>query len=180
MSLRVHLYVEIYREVGNFMVQLAFYEESHKQQLLQFNLPADQHQFTGLPSEVLEITIQDDNRYPIVILNGEEVVGFFVLHHGEEITSYSTNPNAILLRALSIDFPHQGKGYAKTAMKQLPLFMKTNFPQMSEIVLVVNERNLGAKKLYDGVGFIDRGERRMGEIGPQYLLHLELESTSVL
>jgi RimJ/RimL family protein N-acetyltransferase len=156
------------------MIQLVYYEEKYKAQLFDFQLPPDQHQFTGLPREVLDLSIEDNNRYPIVIINGEEAVGFFVLHQGMDISPFSTNPQAILLRALSINILHQGKGYGKEAMKLVPLFVKRNFPQVNEIVLAVNERNIGAKKMYDSVGFIDQGEKRMGEIGLQYLLHYDL------
>lgn len=156
------------------MIQLVFFEEKHKAQLFDFQLPPDQHQFTGLPREVLDLSIEDTNRYPIVIVNGEEAVGFFVLHQGIDISPFSTNPQAILLRALSINILHQGKGYGKKAMKLVPQFVKRNFPQVNEIVLAVNEKNLGAKKMYDSAGFIDQGEKRMGKIGSQYLLHYYL------
>jgi hypothetical protein len=62
------------------------------------------------------------------------------------IKSYvTTNPKAILLRALSINYRHQGNGYAKAAMKTLPLFVKNHFTKVDEIVLAVNEKNIGAK-----------------------------------
>lgn len=170
MSIKTNCYVETMK-VGIYMIQLTFFEKKYEQELLTFQLPDDQHQFTGLPIEVLEISIKDEKRFPIVILNDEEVVGFFVLHYGEEIKPISTNPNALLLRALSINFIHQGKGYAKKAMEQLPHFVKNTFSHVNEIVLVVNERNNGAKMLYERTGFEDRGERRIGNIGPQYLLH---------
>ncbi|MFD2442967.1 GNAT family N-acetyltransferase [Bacillus sp. CGMCC 1.16607] len=158
------------------MVCLAFYEERFRAQLFEFSLPSEQHQFTGLPVDVLEISVKDKDRFPIVILDEDDVVGFFILHYGEEISSFSKNPNAILLRALSINYKHQGKGYGKLAMEQLPSFVKENFPQFDEIVLAVNMKNIGAKKLYDNVGFIDRGERRVGKIGPQYILHYGIKT----
>lgn len=157
------------------MVHLVFFDEKYRPQLLDFQLPVNQHRFTGLPSEVLELSIEDVNRYPIVIESSGEAVGFFVLHLGEDISPFSTNSQAILIRALSINNLHQGKGYGKAAMKLVPLFVKNYFPQVNEIVLAVNEKNIGAKKLYDSVGFIDRGERRMGSIGSQYILHYLLD-----
>ncbi|HYK73446.1 MAG TPA: GNAT family N-acetyltransferase, partial [Pseudoneobacillus sp.] len=156
-------------------VQLAFFDEKYEEDLLTFQLPKEQHQFTGLPIEVLDVSMKDEKRFPIVIVNSEEAVGFFVLHYGEDIKSFSTNPNALLLRALSINFIHQGKGYAKMAMQQLPEFVLNNFPDINEIVLAVNERNNGAKTLYEKTGFEDRGERRIGNIGPQYLLHYKVK-----
>lgn len=156
------------------MVELAFFEEKYRKQLLEFNLPEEQHQFTGLPNEVLDLSIEEINRFPIVILKGDDVVGFFVLHHGEKIAPFSTNLKALLLRAFSINFNHQGRGYAKQSMEQLPAFVKKHFPEIEEIVLAVNAKNDSAKSLYEKTGFIDRGERRLGKIGLQFLLHFQL------
>lgn len=52
-------------------------------------------------------------QYPIVILSNKIPVGFFVLHTTERVQEYSSNPQAMLLTALSMDHKQQGKGYAK-------------------------------------------------------------------
>jgi RimJ/RimL family protein N-acetyltransferase len=156
------------------MISLSFYEERYKHQLYDFQLPTEQHQFTGLPCEILEQALEDDARFPVIILFDEIPVGFFILHKGEGIKDFSANQNALLLRALSINFLYQGKGYGKMGMELLPEFVKAHFPGVDEIVLAVNMRNQAAKKLYEKVGFIDKGERRNGDIGPQYILHFPI------
>ncbi|MCA1029660.1 GNAT family N-acetyltransferase [Bacillus timonensis] len=156
-------------------IHLSFYKPEHEKALLQFHLPDELKKFTALPSEVLQLSIEDKNRYPIVILNGDTPVGFFVLHHGPDIQKHSMNGKAILLRAFLIDQKHHGKGYAKKGMEALPSFVKENLPAFNEVVLAVNFQNPVAKRLYEKAGFVDNGGRLEGRIGMQYILHLALD-----
>lgn len=155
-------------------VQLSLYKEAFNEALSQFYLPDEQLQFTALPNWVLDESLRDPDRYPVVILVDQTPVGFFVLHKGEGIAEYSDSPSTLLLRAFSVTEAHQGKGYAKKAMLSLPGFVAEHLPGIDEIILVVNERNLAAKQLYEKTGFVDKGIRRMGAIGRQYMLHYPL------
>ncbi|MCP1306650.1 GNAT family N-acetyltransferase [Paenibacillus tyrfis] len=156
-------------------VQLRFYRREHDVALRAFELPEEQAQFTALPGEVLEASLNDENQYPVVILAGDMPVGFFVLHRGEVTVPFSDNPNAILLRAFSVDRAHQGRGYAKRGMQNAAAFVAKHLPGVEEIVLAVNERNLVAKRLYEASGFRDTGRKRQGPIGMQHILSLSLE-----
>nr|WP_240190021.1 GNAT family protein [Bacillus sp. P14.5] len=69
----------------------------------------------------------------------------------------------------------QGKGYAKAAMKLLPSFVLEHFPETSEIVLAVNERNSAARTLYMKSGFKDNGKKLMGRKGLQSILTYKLD-----
>ncbi|WP_409253782.1 GNAT family N-acetyltransferase [Bacillus sp. SCS-153A] len=153
-------------------MNLQFYNEKFKEQLNAFSLVEEQHQFTALPAEALEII--DESRFPVVMVENHNAVGFFVLHRGEAIRDYSEHPDAILLRAFSVDEIHQGKGYAKQAMRLLPGFIKGHFPEKTEIVLAVNERNLAARSLYLKCGFKDHGKKLMGKKGWQSILTFQL------
>ncbi len=152
-------------------IELVHFSEDYVEQLHSFELPEDQHQFTALPKE---ISIETVGQYPIVILSDHVPVGFFVLHATDRVKEYSTNPNAMLLTALSIDHQQQGMGYAKKAMFALTDFVKQHFNECNEVVLVVNHKNIAAQHLYHKVGFIDNGERRMGPIGEQIVMQLPL------
>ena len=149
-------------------MQLQFYHEKFEEDVYAFSLFEEQHQFTALPEEAL--AVKDENRFPIVMFDNEKAVGFFVLHQGEAIREYSSNPNALLLRAFSINQIHQGKGYAKEGMNRLRGFTREHFPEIDEIVLAVNERNLAAKSLYLKSGFEDHGKKLMGRKGWQSIL----------
>ncbi|MDO3679257.1 GNAT family N-acetyltransferase [Paenibacillus ehimensis] len=162
-------------ETKEQVAQLRFYRREHDAALRAFELPEEQAKFTALPDEVLEASLNDENQYPVVILAGDTPVGFFILHRSETTASLSDNPNAILLRAFSVNHAEQGRGYAKRGMQNVAAFVAEHLPGVEEIVLAVNERNLAAKRLYEAVGFRDTGRKRQGPIGMQHILSLSLE-----
>ncbi|MGE7917237.1 GNAT family N-acetyltransferase [Lysinibacillus xylanilyticus] len=152
-------------------IELVHFSEDFVDVLNDFELPEEQCQFTALPKE---ISIDMVGQYPIVILSDDVPVGFFVLHATERVKEYSSNPNAMLLTALSIDHKQQGNGYAKKGMLALSEFIKRVFKECNEVVLVVNHKNIPAQNLYLKVGFADNGERRMGPIGEQIVMNLNI------
>ena len=152
-------------------IELVHFSEDYVDVLHDFDLPKEQSQFTALPKE---ISIEMVGQYPIVILSDNVPVGFFVLHATERVKEYSSNPNAMLLTALSIDHKQQGKGYAKKGMLVLSDFIKREFKECNEVVLGVNHKNIPAQNLYLKVGFVDHGERRLGPIGEQIVMNLHI------
>ncbi|MGE7111888.1 GNAT family N-acetyltransferase [Lysinibacillus sp. NPDC047702] len=152
-------------------IELVHFSEDYVDVLHDFDLPEEQSQFTALPKE---ISIEMVGQYPIVILSDNVPVGFFVLHATERVKEYSSNPNAMLLTALSIDHKQQGNGYAKKGMLALSDFIKREFKECNEVALVVNHKNIPAQNLYLKVGFVDHGERRMGPIGEQIVMNLHI------
>lgn len=152
-------------------VSLQRYNDKYQGALAAFRLPGEQAQFTAMPAEVLDA---GPGRHPIVIVNDEEPVGFFILHTSERVKDYSENPGAMLLTALSINHVEQGKGYAKKGMLLLQALVKEQFPEYDEVVLAVNHKNLPAQKLYEKVGFQDTGRRREGKLGEQLVYALNV------
>jgi RimJ/RimL family protein N-acetyltransferase len=152
-------------------VEISFYQEIHHELLNAFYLPDEQKKFTGMPSEVLDEAIRDPKKYPVVILAESRPVGFFVLQFDEEFPILVQNPKAILLRAFSINHKEQGQGFAKKGLEMLPLFVASEFKTVDEIVLAVNVKNVAAQAVYFKTGFIDKGIRRQGSFGHQYVLH---------
>ncbi|MED2973875.1 MULTISPECIES: GNAT family N-acetyltransferase [unclassified Fictibacillus] len=155
-------------------VSLSFYQPEHNQELSTFELPKEQLRFTALPLTALKVCEEDQSRHPVVILYEGKPAGFFVLHHGPGITPFTENPNALFIRALSVHPEYQGKRVAKRAMLALPGFASVHFPFCDELVLAVNKKNIAAQQLYFKTGFEDRGQRRAGNIGIQYILQLPL------
>ncbi len=154
-------------------VHLSFYEEKYLKTLSEFELPETQAQFTALPENLLTIS---DGQFRIVILSEEIPVGFFLLHNTARVSEYTTNPDAMLLTALSINHNHQGQGYAKKAMLELGAFVSKQFKECNEIILAVNHKNFPAQNLYKNVGFMDTGRRKTGKIGEQLIMKLTIQS----
>jgi RimJ/RimL family protein N-acetyltransferase len=154
--------------------RLAFYTPEWDSKIRNFTLDEVQKSFVFLPSAAIDWSIQDNNCFPVVILVENEPVGFFVLHHSEEIQTFTENANAIFLRAFSIDRMHQRKGYAGLAMNYLPEFVLIHFPQLVEIVLTVNENNLPARRLYEKSGFLYKGKNKIGRSGIELGMHYSL------
>jgi RimJ/RimL family protein N-acetyltransferase len=155
-------------------IRLSFFKKEHEAGLKKFQLPPEQLEFTAMPIEALAVAIKDTHRNSVVVLREDIPVGFFVLSDGLDIKEYTNNPNAFILRAFSIDYLDQRKGYAKEALRLLPDFVRENFRGKTEIALAVNDRNISARKLYMKQGFVDQGKRKMGRKGEQWILHLFL------
>lgn len=155
-------------------IKLCKYDSKYDTLLKQFTLPEEQAQYTGMPFEIIELAKKDSSRFPIVIVNHSHPVGFFALCSGELVSEYTSNKNALLLIAFSINYSEQGKGYAKEGLKQLKEYVDVNFHNKSEVILAVNCKNIPAQRLYEKVGFKDTDRRRVGRNGEQKILSLSI------
>jgi RimJ/RimL family protein N-acetyltransferase len=153
------------------IISIHKYQRYFKKKLTNYQLAEGQDAFTLHPLEALELCKEDHERHPFVVTVRNRIVGFFVIHFGEETHNISKNENAVVLRAFSIDIRDQGKGFAKQALDRLPDLVLEHFPTVNEIVLCVNQRNSRARKLYDVFGFISMGETIDGRSGLQDVLH---------
>ncbi|MEK4229605.1 GNAT family N-acetyltransferase [Solibacillus sp. FSL H8-0538] len=146
-------------------MELVFYNETLRTAIESYTLTEEQLQFTISPMEALKLVKKDADRFPILAMEQEKLVTFFILHKKGGVKEFSDNPHAILLRSFSTDFHEQGKGFARQSLMQLPEFMKIHFPEINEIVLCVNSGNAVARRLYEKCGYIDTEERRNGRWG---------------
>ncbi|PET93783.1 GNAT family N-acetyltransferase [Bacillus cereus] len=156
-------------------IQLVPYKEQYKEIIQSFTLPSEQVQFTANPDELLEKAKNDRTKNVIVILDYSGVpVGIFALQTGDRVQEFTENKDAILLTSFSVNHDKQRKGYAKKSLALLQDFVKNYYPIINEVILAVNEKNIPAQKLYEKVGFQDKGFRRMGPIGQQIIMHLPI------
>ena len=156
-------------------IQLVPYKEKYEEIIQAFTLPSEQVQFTSDPGELLEKAKSDRTKNVIVILDYNGVpVGLFALQTGDRVQQFTENEDALLLTSFSVNYDKQRKGYAKKSLALLQEFVKRYFPIKNEVVLAVNEKNIPAQKLYEKVGFQDKGFRRMGPIGQQIIMHLPI------
>lgn len=143
-------------------MRLKFYEEKDDHLIERYTITEEQLRYTMSPKESIELVMQDENRHAVLVLDEDRLVTFFVLHEHEGVKPYSSNEQAILIRAFSTDFYEQGKGYAKAALQLLPDFVLTHFPYINELVLGVNLPNTAAQSLYKKCGFVDEGRLAKG------------------
>ncbi len=150
---------------GNTLnIQLKYYEDSHKEALLSYQLPPEQAPFTASPGTVFERIAArnaqgDFSAIPISIFSEAEPIGLFVLDSGTDLNLWTTNTRAVFLRSLSINPAFQGQGIGTLAMQHLPEFIAGHMPELSvnEIVLGVNRENHTGQKLYIRIGFQEYG-----------------------
>lgn len=151
-------------------------QPGHAAALRALTLPAAQADFTTHPAELLDSVSGDPQRQLITVLRGGEVAGAFVLAVGASRDRYLTapDPDAVALSSLSVDAAQQGRGVGTAAMRALPGLVRALYPQARRVILVVNQRNPGARRVYEKAGFQVTATRE-GRIGPQWVMTLPLD-----
>jgi RimJ/RimL family protein N-acetyltransferase len=157
------------------MIHLRFFTQDDLSEL-NYALDESQSQFTASVEKALQNIEkrEDDDAFPITILEDEKPVGFFVLDFGQDKFELTDNAASVLVRSLSVNPEMQGKGIGKAAMTGMDDFVRENFKSCDEIVLAVNQRNESAYHIYRAAGYIYEGKTRIGRSGPQYLMYKKL------
>ena len=158
-------------------ITLVPYNPDYQQAFQFYPLPPDQLEFTAHPLELLKN--DDYSRTPVTILEGNHIVGFFVLDTGNDRFFYTDNPNSLLFKGIFIHPESQGQGIAVKTIQASSNFYPSAFSAFDEVVLGVNERNEAARHVYLKAGFKDEGRRYMGSKGQQYALHLYVPDTII-
>ena len=157
-------------------VTLQSVQPDHAAALRALTFPAAQADFTTHPAELLDSVPGDPQRQLITVLRGGEVAGAFVLAVGASRDRYLTapDPDAVALSSLSVDAAQQGRGVGTAAMRALPGLVRALYPLARRVILVVNQRNPGARHVYEKAGFQVTATRE-GRIGPQWVMTLPLD-----
>jgi GNAT superfamily N-acetyltransferase len=158
------------------MIRLEFFKPEEHLSEISYDLDENQMRFTATANQALQsIRERDDNdAFPVTILEDDIAAGFFVLDFGKDKFELTDTVNAVLVRSLSVNPKMQGRGIGKIAMMQLDDFVKTNFKDCREIVLAVNQKNELAYHIYLEAGYIFDGKTRIGRSGPQYLMYKKI------
>ncbi|HCZ38387.1 MAG TPA: GNAT family N-acetyltransferase [Brochothrix thermosphacta] len=149
------------------MIQLKAYTPSYQKHIEAYQLLEEHQRFTELPTVCVQKTKDDSQRFSVLTISDEQLVTFFSLSVGDAVQIYTENSNAILLRSFSTDSNYQGRGYAKQSLMALPFYLEKHFPNITEIILLVNCLNHPAIKLYQACGFKDTTQRIRGIKGKQ-------------
>ena len=161
------------------MITLQHFHNDHLSDL-DYELDEVQRNFTSSAAQALERISERNSKndflaFPITILKDEKAVGFFVLDFGNDKLDLIKNSKSVLIRSLSVNPSLQGNGIGFTAMEIIPEFIKIHdFPETKEIVLAVNNKNVGAYKMYLKAGYTDSGVQRPWKDGFQHFLFINI------
>jgi ribosomal protein S18 acetylase RimI-like enzyme len=110
------------------------------------------------------------------IFDGEAVVGFLVLKRRSAAPSWATT-GAAVISALRIDLRFQGLGLGTAALRHLPEWLLTRWPDTTSIMLSVDEENEAGRRSYTKAGWLDLGTRDKGRIGWVRYMKRDLQTT---
>lgn len=131
--------------------------------------------YTGSPESVIHKSKIDSNRKPIMIIDNNNLVGFFCLHLHDGPAYYGGKFDTdILIRALSIDERYRHQHLALSAMSIVSKYVRKYYPNIERIILVVNHANIAAQNVYIQAGFADSGIRTYGKLGQQFIFYKKL------
>ncbi|RLY05286.1 GNAT family N-acetyltransferase [Streptococcus hillyeri] len=123
--------------------------------------------FTAHPREAIEDCLMESSRQPVIVLNENQIVGYFTLHFegGPETYGYDSTKR-VLLRALSIDDRYRRKGYSSQAMLLIFDFIEDVLGRVCDsLILAVNVANIPAQAMYEQLGFKRLREDFPGRFG---------------
>lgn len=152
------------------MLQLVSYNEEHFE-ALNYKLFSEQAKFTSSIDQCKKDGVfSDAQKAVITIMYNDEPIGFFILDTGVAKTKLTDNKFAILLRSFSLNPIYQGKGLGKKSVLLITDLLKQKYPEINEIVLSVNARNINAYHTYLNAGFVDTQKYIEGIMGQQHIL----------
>ena len=161
------------------MIKLTIYNDEYRKTLENYALSEEHLSFTRHPLELLQQASITLSYNPIIIIEDNQVAGFFVLDTVEDKFHYTDVAESILLRGYSIHPDYQGRGIAQRSMILLRAFVVKHFPDVKKIVLGVNEANNAAQAVYVKSGFIDEGRRYNRRSGIQIAMSFALNTMEI-
>lgn len=157
--------------------------------LLEHDLPPEQLQFTGLPTQTLPDADSDPERFPYAIVARDEPLndldaardacaGFGVLDRAVRTGLVDAPEHAVLLRAYYVTPQWQGRGIGQTSCSAplLDRLAAAVAPHADTIVLCVNQANQPAQRVYKAAGFEFAGHTVPGNAGPQDVMSRPLDT----
>lgn len=139
-------------------------------------LDPDQEQFAGSVDAVfdgLQNSLHPDLEHAFAIVVSKMTVGFFILREKQAMPDWAPR-GVVTLHSFRISRACQGKGYGKAGAGLAISWVRQNRPDVRQLMLAVNARNVLAKSVYLRVGFVDTGEVFQGPVGDQHILNVEV------
>ncbi len=125
----------------------------------------DQRQFVAPNVYSLAEAAYEPGLTPLAIYADETLVGFTLYTHepfqGEWTFTQTPYQGELGILRMMVDKAHQGKGYGRQAM-QLLLKQMRHLPGGQAIILNFLPANVGARRLYESLGFVVYEESEEG------------------
>lgn len=152
------------------MISIEQYTNQRKDEVNLLRVKPEQTAFTiGNVGEFISALLPHEHPY-LIIRNGS-VVGFFLLDLLYTETYGFSEEKVLGIRSLLIDQRFQRQGIANQAIRLLPSYVVTHYPNFTMLQLTVNCRNKAAYECYRQCGFEALEELyRGGPAGPQYIM----------
>ena len=157
------------------MMQLCPFETdaSWEVQVRQLTMHPHQQPFIGDLDALLQTQEPGISRH--VMVQGNQVVGFFRLDAQFSASHPFAPEGALGLRSFFVGSHYQGQGLARHALQALPAYIRHLGLPASKLYLTVNCKNDAAYQLYQRCAFVATGELYLdGGYGPQHIMYLAL------
>ncbi|MEI5740423.1 GNAT family N-acetyltransferase, partial [Staphylococcus aureus] len=112
---------------NNDTIMLRHYVPQDYSMLEAFQLSESDLKFVKTPEENITAAMSDNERYPIVVMDGRQCVAFFTLHRGKGVAPFSDNQDAVFFRSFSVDQRYRNRGIGKVVMEKLASFITSTF-----------------------------------------------------
>ncbi len=146
------------------MVEFRRIDEENFYPLLKLD-PGDGGRFVASPAVSLAeawLYYEAHNTYPFAVYEGEELVGYIMVHE-------DLNRKVLFLWRLAIAKEHQGQGYGTAALRKL-ITLTRESGKYACLVIGYEEGNERARHIYEKLGFRPVGK----EPGGETILRLDL------
>jgi GNAT superfamily N-acetyltransferase len=142
----------------------------------QLELDPEQELFAGVVDAIfddLQNSQYPDLEHPFAIVVLEKRAGFFILREEEALPDWAPR-GVVTLHSFRVCRTCQGKGYGRAGADLAISWVRQNRPDVRQLMLAVNARNVLAKSAYLKMGFNDTGEIFRGPVGHQHILSVEI------
>ncbi|WP_034550546.1 GNAT family N-acetyltransferase [Carnobacterium funditum] len=119
----------------------------------------EEHQYADMPIKAMTNSLHETEKYPILILTENNLVGFFILQKNKVIENFPISKSCLFLKDHSVDERFQERGFGKLSIEALPDYIKIRFNEINEVILAVDYDNLSGQMLYLKTGFKDTKKR---------------------
>lgn len=157
------------------MLHIQLYDEADYSHL-DYELPPEQAIFTSSINQLKgENAFSDPQKSIVSVLFDNIPCGFFILDQGDEKFKLTDNESSLLLRSFSINPLFQGKGLGKKTMLLISDYIRKNHPNIKQVVLSVNVKNVNAYHTYLKAGYNDIRKYLEGPFGRQHILVKDID-----